>query len=314
MIQIEKILKSTRYVVDNSEHVKINQGQIKKFCDNIESIDNISLNWLENTPFDLKVLDEKEKANFVLLFNALSFSYWGTPYWQVHYQNQTFKRGSWSLVASILRAREEGLPILDADYQSSISKDDLGIMLRANRQIPLFKERLEILQSVGSSLKDKYDGDFRDVVAASNDDAVDLLDIITEEFPSFSDTAQYKEKTIYFQKRAQALVQSTHSFLRKLTNIDRLTALADYIVPKELYEKKILEYSPELEEKIENRVVLATRGIYVNEIRANTIWAVKYIAEELYNIQATQMGINDYLWLTGGNKDTQFMLTRTTDF
>ena len=315
MTEIEKILESTNYVVDNSQHVRINKDNIKQFCQNVK-IDNILSNWLENTPFNLEIMDEREKSQFVLVFNALSFSYWGNPYWQVTYQGQTFYRGSWSLVAAILRAREEGFPILEADYQSSISSDDLNIILRGNRQIPLLKERLNILHDVGISLKKKYDGCYRNVINAANDDAVSLLDIIIAEFPSFSDTSCYKGKVIYFQKRAQALIQSTHYFIKELENVNRLTALADYILPKKLREEKILEYDSELSYKVDNKVQLKRGSQSEVEIRANTIWAVKYIVNGLdnKNIKATPMQINDYLWLTGGEKDTPFHLTRTTGY
>lgn len=316
--QIEKILNSTYYVVNKSEHVRINTEKVNTFCENIKKLDNITSNWLEQTPFNLEKLHEKEKANFLLVFNALSFSYWGDPYWQVTYKDQTYNRGSWSLVASILRSKEEGTSILDASCLSSISSKELETILRGNRKIPLFEERLNILHTIGTTLSEKYDKDFKNVINASNYDAINLVDIIVQNFPTFEDISIYNNQKIYFQKRAQALVESTHSLFQDeiLENVNKLTALADYIIPKKLREEKILEYDSELSYKVDNKIKLEKGCKAEIEIRANTIWAVKYIQEELKNksMNVTPIEINDYLWLTGGNKDTPFHLTRTTSY
>jgi len=305
MTQIEKILESTKYVVDHSKHVHINQDMLKQFGDSIK-IDE-SGHWLNNTPFNLEDLDKQEKAHYVLLFNTLSFSYWGDPYWEVTYPNKTYKRGSWSLTAAILRAREEGFPIFKSDYLSAISAKDLTIILRGNRQIPLFSERLQILHEVGNTLTENYDGDYRNVIDSANNDAINLVDRVIKDFPSFNDTAHYQGKKIYFHKRAQALTESTHSFLGKLKNADKLTALADYILPKKLREEKILEYDDKLSYKVDNKIDLEKGSTEEVEIRANTIWAVKYIGKD-------PIILNDYLWLTGREKDSPFHRTRTTGY
>ena len=305
MTQIDQILESTKYVVDNSQHVHINQSMLKQFRDNLKIDD--SGHWLNHTPFNLENLDEQEKNHYVLLFNILSFSYWGDPYWEITYQNRTYKRGSWSLTAAILRAKEEGFPIFDSDYISSISEEDLKIILRGNRQIPLLNERLYILHEVGTTLIKNYSGDYRNVIDAANNDAVNLVDIMIKDFPSFNDAAYYKGKQIYFHKRAQALTESTHSFLRKLENADKLTALADYILPKKLREEKILEYDSELSYKVDNKIELEKGSPEEVEIRANTIWTVKYIGNN-------PIIVNDYLWLTGRGRDTPYHRTRTTGY
>lgn len=310
-----QVLESTRYVLDNSEHVKISDKGIDRFCKKNKLIAQRNIDWLQKSPFSLDRLNEKEKTHLMLTFNSLSFSYWGEPYWKVTYNNTTYQRGSWSLIAALLRAREEGIDILNPSIQSSVSKKDLKYILRGNREIPLLNERLQIINQVGTTIQDRYRSDFRNMIYEAKKDASRLLSSIINQIPSFEDTAKYKGKTISFYKRAQALVESM-SALHNLAQADKLTALADYILPRKLRDEGILLYSTELARVIDNKIDIPPRSIYEVEIRANTIQAVERIKEHLAkkNVSLTRKEINDHLWLTGNKEITNFHRTRTTAY
>lgn len=255
------------------------------------------------------------------VFNSISFSYWGDPYWNVEYKGKLYTRGSWSLIASIFRAIEEWKNILNPKFLSTISKEELAIILRGNIEIPLLEERVKILNELWNILLEKFDGKFSKIIEKANFNAIELLNIILDSFSSFQDSEYYKSRKIYFQKRAQALIEWIHSIFNgkgygKLNNISSLTACADYIIPNILREIGILEYSKEIASKIDNKFIIDKWSLEEVEIRSHTIQVVELIKEklELKGIIASALNINDYLWTIGGNTKTPFHMTRTTSY
>lgn len=312
-----EVLESTRFVVANSEHVHIEEEGIERFCRSIASRVHKRIDWLKESPFPIDSLSEQEKAHLMLTFNSLSFSYWDNPYWQVTYQGTTHQRGSWSLIASMLRAKEEGFDILNPTFQANITRKDLEHILRGNTTIPLLDERLAILHEVGAIIRDCYSNDFRNMLCEAHGDAINLLSLIIENFPLFEDTANYKGRKISFYKRAQALVESIDSLQEKpLANSHKLTALADYILPRKMRDEGILKYSDELAEKVDNNQMLLAGSNYEVEIRANTIRVVEKIKHTLAKngINFTSKEINDYIWLLCVPEITPHHHTRTTAY
>ena len=314
-----KILESTWYVVQNADFVKINRAKISEFSKGFEKHTNHY--WLQDSPFDIEQLSTDQKLMFIVVFNAISFSYWGNPYWNVEYKGKLYTRGSWSLVASIFRAMEEGKDILNPAYLASVSKEELSQILRGNVEIPLLEERVKILNEIGTILIKKFDGQFSSLIRESQNDSVVLVNLVLENFPSFQDFALYKSEKVFFQKRAQALVQGIYSIFQgkrygELKNIGTLTALADYIIPNLLRKLGILEYSQELSKKIDSEELLPKGSPEEVEIRSCTIWAIELIKKELeaQNIKVLALNINDYLWSVRGNADTPFHRTRTTAY
>jgi len=312
----DEILQSTKYVVDNSAHVHILEENISRFCEE-NPIRRKETDWLQNNPFPINNLDEKEKIHLMLTFNSLSFSYWGDPSWRVTHDNKAYNRGSWSLIAALMRAREEGIEILSPTIQANMPRKELEHVLRGNIEIPILGERLAILNQVGTVVSRDYNNDFRNMISGADYDATGLLSKIIKSFPLFEDTAIYNGKKICFYKRAQALVQSISSLEEEpLENADRLTALADYKLPVPLRDSKILSYSDELARIIDNKQLISKGSGYEVEIRANTIWAVEGIKDYLCDkgIKLNRKEINDYLWITADKHNAAHHRTRTTAY
>jgi ubiquinone/menaquinone biosynthesis C-methylase UbiE len=315
-----RVLDSTKYVVEHAQYVHINQDKLKEFVDGF-TIQSDS-NWLADSPFPMQDLPDEQKLMVVVVFNALSFSYWGEPYWNVEYKGILHTRGSWSLMAAIFRSIEEGNSLLEPAVLENMTKEKLLHILRGNTEIPLIEERVKILNTVGVILMQKYGGRFSNVLKVAEGNALKLVDMILTEFsPSFDDWYGYKGKEVFFNKRAQALVESIHSLfnaegLRKFEHIDSLTALADYIIPNLLRHLGIIEYTSDLSEKIDAKESLEKGSEYEIEIRASVVWAVEYMTRELFKkgMVVSSKAINDYLWLAGGTVETPFHRTRTTAY
>ena len=318
---MNKILETTKYVVENSDFVKINHEKVEEFSNSFDH--GKVTHWLSAAPYDFSHLSDEDKLHFVFLFNALSFSYWGSPKWTVEYKDKKHD-GSWGMILALGRGLDEGAALLDFEYCSRISKEEFSKILRGNTEIPLFEERWKILREIGENIVAKYDGKVSNLINEAKGDAQKLVELIVKNFLSFSDTSPYKEKEIYFYKRAQLFVADIHQLFYeksfgKLNNVDQLTACADYKLPQILRKIGILEYTTALAEKVDNKFEIPHNSPEEVEIRANTIWAVENIKEEVKkrNPQILSFEVNDHLWLATQEKfdgEKPYHLTRTTAY
>src|SRR5262249_34507077 len=81
--------------------------------------------------------DGSEKtANWLLVLDALNFSFWGEPRWRVEYRGELLN-GYTALAAALTRAVEEGVPITDASYLATAAPADLAQVLRGEGAIPM---------------------------------------------------------------------------------------------------------------------------------------------------------------------------------
>lgn len=303
---MNSVLKTTQYVVKNSKHVTINNDKIGAF---VEKFDHKHIkHWLNESPFDYSKLSDDEKLHFLLVFNSSSFCYWGDPKWTIKYKGEDLD-GSWAMIACIGKAIERGIPILNAEYLANLTKEKLQEILNGNTEIPLFQERLNFFREVGNILAHKYGGEFRKTVELAKGDALELLKLIVENFPSFNDSSMYKGKKIFFYKRAQLLVADIYQTFEgkgigNLRNVEALTACADYKLPMILRKWGILTYSLDLARKIDGREIIPKDSEEEIEIRANTVWATELIKDKLRSkiphVDSTH--VSDHLWFLGQNK------------
>lgn len=110
--------------------------------------------------------------------------------------------------------------------------------------------------------------------------AVELLNILTNNFPNFQDHAIYNGHQIHFYKRAQLLIRHIYGYfhakgLGEFTDIEELTMFADYRVPQCLTLWGIFVYSPELRGIIESKKEIPAGSAQEVEIRAATVVAVE---------------------------------------
>ncbi len=296
------VLETTRGVVEESKWVKIEKGAIERFCDGLE-LRRIP-HWMESCPIDISGLDKKGKILFSFVFASVNFSYWGEPKWEVEYRGEKYD-GAWAMVACLIKAMEEGIPILDADYLKDIAEWELARFLMGNIQIPLFMERLLILRDVGRALSEKYSDTLGKVFEGSYLDVVEALRVITYFFSSFDDNAFYRGKKVVFHKRAQLFLWDLHNILDGgLAGIDDLAAFADYKIPQVLRKHGILVYHPDLARRVNAKIMIDAGSEEEIEIRASMIWAVEIIKGELrkQGLNITSPEIDSWLWLQGQNK------------
>jgi hypothetical protein len=146
--------------------------------------------------------------------------------------------------------------------------------------------RLESVREVGELLLREYQGRAHKLVEAAGNSALDLARMVAEKLASYRDEAVYKGRKIFFYKRAQILAADLHGAFSgkgwgRVHDLDELTAFADYKLPQVLRHLGIFIYSSELAQKVGNQILIESGSSEEVEIRANTIWAVELMRQEL---------------------------------
>lgn len=310
---MNRVLETTKFVVDNSKQVRINKEKIKEFC---KGFNEPHINhWLDNFSI-MKKLNDEEKLNFILIIDSMLFSFWGEPKWTINYKNKKYD-GANAMICLFIKVIEEKIAILTPEYLKNLKVGELRNITQGNVEIPMIKERVEILNQVGNCLSKIK---FSILLKESNKDLYKAIELIIKNIPTFDDSSTYLNKDIYFYKRVQLVISDIIHFFNDTyfnpEDIRELTACADYKLPQILRRLGIIEYSIELTNKVDEKIEIPKNSGEEVEIRANTVWAVEYIKNELKprfpNI--TSIEIDIYLWHQGQIKspdDKPYHLTRT---
>lgn len=310
--KLENILNSAKEVADKSQYVTINKNKIKEFIQNTDIKE--STYWLTNNPFGILDLDIEEIVNFLIIYEAIDYSFWGEPKWTIKTENGNLD-GAFALMYALLKLQKTKGHL---NFEE-ISKEEFSQALRGNTEIPLLKERYGNALEVSKTINKKMQGSFYQFIKGITDD-VSLFNIIIENFPCFKDVRTYQDQPVFFYKLAQLATSDILHIRAFKENIkidcSSLVGCADYKIPQILRALGILEYHKELAELIDHKKELAENSIYEVEIRANMIVAINLIKKEC-NHSVSSIAINDMIWSLGKEKSKEILpyhLTRTMSY
>jgi len=289
-------LDAAKFIASNATNVAIkpeNIGQISRLI--LEGLvkENFELaNWksLEVNP---KVADNFA-VDWIFFIDLLNFSFWaeGKNQYVVTY-NGTAYTGYFAMCAAVQKAISNHIPITDPKFYASITKKQLGDILRSDigEDVPLLDERHNHLLQSGNTLLKNFEGTFVNCLKKCNNNAQSLVKFLVETFPSFRDEAIYNGKRVSFYKRAQILVADIWACfegdgLGYFNDIDSLTMFADYRVPQVLAYYGVLKYSDALKEKLRQKFIFSNGSPEEVEIRGCSIWVVELIKKEMESIMA----------------------------
>lgn len=318
----DQILESTKFVVEKSEFVKINEAAIKK----------VARKWKEEKwelpPWDstYHFFDNSPRTlAYFFILDSINFSFWSErkeQKYRIHYQGK-YVNGYNSLALSLKMAFSRHHPIEKNGYLLKMTKGEFLTLLGGKGKLALLEKRLHILHQAALIIKNQFGGDVQNLFIEANNNALLLLDILISRFPSFRDEAQYKEKRVLFYKRAQIFVNDAHAAFKgkglgAFTNMDKLTAFSDYKIPQILRHWNIFSYGEALSKKIDAKIELQKNSPEEVEIRANTIWAMEHLKEELKTIgvHLQSREIDWLLWKKAGSEKGMkpYHKVRTTSY
>ena len=287
---LDDIKNTCRFVINSSEHVKINYNKLDEFIKNIDC--NNLKNWLMFNPYNLLDLDIEIIINLLLVFECICYSFWGEPKWTIETE-EGYKDGSDALFYIMINYVKKSNNV---DF-SEISFDEFKHLLKGNVNIPLLKERYETITEVSKIVNEKMNGNVYNYIKNLSSD-VELLDLIVNSFKTFKDERIYNGKTIYFYKLAQLLTSDILHIRGYLENVkvdySNLIGCADYKIPQTLRALGIIEYDYKLSNLVDSRYELEISSKYEVEIRASQIVVIDYIKSKFKNVNS--IDINDYLF------------------
>lgn len=279
------VLSSTRYVVERAAHVHINQERLAAVARAVAAGGMTVPPWNQEWHW---AGEPEQTAMYIFVLDSLNFCFWGDPRWTISYRGQKLD-GYWALGASLKRAIEEGAPILDPSYLAAMPERDLAKVLRGSAPIPLLAERLANLQELGRVIASRYDRSVASLIGAARGDVVALVQRVARELSSFNDVAYYNGHLVRLYKRAQIVVGDLAGSLGgeglgRFSNLDVLTAFADYKLPQILRAWGVLEYDAGLAGRVDARELIPAGSSEEVEIRAHTVWAVELVRRELASL------------------------------
>lgn len=176
--------------------------------------------------------------------------------------------------------------------------------------LPNIRKRAQLWNEVGESLLANFHGSASALLDASKKDASKLVELVAMSFPGFRDevfipassssSSEQNPRRIVFLKRAQIFVGDINAALGlDLKGMERLTTFADYRVPQILRHWGVLEYSPCLASRVDEKIELERGSCDEISIRASTVVAVEELVGVLNQNQTTDE--NDQ---SGGSKGT----------
>lgn len=303
------VLSSTRVVLEQGEQVWISPEGVERLSNSWShqhAHEAPSASLWDNT---YHFFDGTERTvHWLLLLDALNFCFWAEKdkeRWRISYKGKTLN-GYWAETAALTRAAEEGIPLWDAEYLSTISEDVMASIFRpiaGSDPIPLFEQRVANTREVGRVLLEKYQGQFVQAIEQTRNNAVGLVVLLARNFSSFNDIISYRNHEVRFFKRAQICVADIYgSFGGKqwgaFTDLDKLTIFADYKLPQILRHYGVIEYAPALAERVDRQDILEAGSEEEIEIRANTIWACELLrrAMEQQGYKMNALTIDQRLW------------------
>ena len=195
------VVESVKPVILNSKYVNTDLDQIGKVA-----------SWMAYETFPLRnesqdsyTREEAEQLiKSTMLMSCINFAF--TQFkTQVKYEvqdNGTVLSDSEAVMHQLNNTITSGYDISDGEVMAGISLKDLENIFVGNIEMPLLKERVEILNEVGSKLLDSYDGSWVKFITSCPPNLYHngegLVEKLVTEFPRFNDVVNFEGNEVKF--------------------------------------------------------------------------------------------------------------------
>lgn len=295
------IRKTTLNVVRNSKDVRLDYQAIKKIAEKLRSQQIKIPSWPKDKHL---VTDHQERMlNYLLILDTLNFCFWSRKArWKFFYKNKEYD-GYFALSLALKKFFEENQKKTNLFYFSKISFKNFLSIFKGKGELLLMKKRWQMVRAVSDFFLRKYQAKVKNFILSASHRLSILIPKIFREIPYFNDFSVYQKKKVYFLKRAQIFAVDIYGAFKGkgigyFKDLNYLTAFADYKIPQILHHFGILKYSPFLERKIKNKILLPAGSSEEIEIRSNTIWAIDCLKKELekLGLKFYSFQIDWFLW------------------
>ncbi|VVB79983.1 putative Queuosine, Q, salvage protein family [uncultured archaeon] len=319
----KEIIDTTAYLVDSSRHVKINDDAIRRQAESFAQRNFVIPEWKECFP-------TQPLANQVELFclaNTTNFAFTNFETGEKYFTRWQGKdwSGAYGMYASVNKALERGIPLTDPKYLATMSLEDVNKVFSEDAQIPLAEERRQVFNEVGQILSARgtsFTEMYKQSAGRLYNQGRGFVERLVDTFPSFDDSTTIDGRKILFYKRAQLAPAEIQGRLlpegiTAFEDVDELTAFADYVLPKGMRTVGILEYSPELAQRVDAGQLIPRESREELEIRAASIHAFDRLLRQINTQRQTPINTLhlDYaIWAEFRKQPGKHHLTKTTNY
>ncbi len=242
---------------------------------------------------DIAGADREQRAAFAICLNAINF---GSGWWPT-IRKRPGHSGFFTVAAGVAdRFRGEGAWTV-AELRA-MTPAAIAATLGQNPQHPLMAEFAASLRDVGERVGGEHGGSFATVVDAAAGSAPALADILAG-WAAFADTSTYEGRPVPLFKRAQlAAADVDRAGVATLSDLDRLTAFADNLVPHVLRLDGVLHLDPALLAQIEAEELLTHDSPEEVELRACAVHTIELLAAATER-PLTPAALDSLLWNRG---------------
>jgi hypothetical protein len=283
--KMREVLETAKYIAEKSRLVWIDKQALTRFAQKLLEDE------IEVPPWDplYHFCDgTEETVSYLMVLDSLNFCFWPPPgkaRWEIEYKSEKLS-GYYAMAASLTKAVESGIPVTSSTYLANLSSGELNNILGGQGELQLMEPRIQILNELGQVLVQEYGGNACKLVEAAGNSAASLARLLARKFSSFRDTAKCRGHKVFFYKRAQIFAADLYgAFNGKrwggFGDMGNLTSFADYKLPQVLRHLGIMAYEESLARKVDQKTLLAPGSPEEVEIRANTVWTVELIRQEL---------------------------------
>jgi len=281
-----EVLSSVSKAIHQLEHLSID----------LDSIENTA-DWLAYEEFSFPKNNQvrENPEDFIratMFMNTLNFAF--TDFktsikYEVKQGSETLS-DSEAMYFQVNEAIDSGNNLVDGKIMATLTLEQLANIFSGNIEMPMLKERVEILNDVGQKLVDNYEGDWLNFINNGPKKLYakgeGLIERLVNEFPRFDDSSEYRGNKVKFYKLAQLAFWGIHGELSgsnyfKIEDMHSMTAFADYIVPVALNVMKIMTYTPQLDDKIRDGEMIERDSKEEIEIRSASIYATAILTEKV---------------------------------
>ncbi len=229
---------------------------------------------LEPDPRTQLLEGEREQlAAFAVCLDAINF---GSGWWPTIVKREGLS-GYGTIAAGVTDRFRAGrawtaleLTTIDAQAIAEVVGQDPGH--------PLMPQFAASLRDVGSHVRDEHAGSFEQLIDAAAGSAVALAGLLAE-WDAFADVSLYRGHPVPFFKRAQlAAADIDRAGVASFSDLHRLTAFADNLVPHVLRIDGVLHLDAGLEQRIEAGELLVHGSPEEVELRACAVHAIELLA------------------------------------
>jgi hypothetical protein len=274
-------------------------------------------------------LPEDMVPAWLLAYNAVNFCYWpdSGPRWAAVVDDDVVGADDEALgiMAAFAEAIRCGVPLDDGRWLTTLDASSLDALLPTapgHGELPMAEARAAGLRELGRAYAEY--GGATGLVAHADGDGAALVEVLVDALPSWRDERICAGTRLRYRKRAQLCVAMLHGRLGgesygALSNLDKLSAFADYRLPQILRGRGVLRLSDALADRIARGELLEVGSAEECALRAGAVAGAAAVAAALEALgrPSQPLVVDHLLWRSAVAEQhvlPPFHRTRTTDY